>query len=111
MNPAYYIPILLLLFVLYVSVRNQRMMVRNIINKNREENSEMIELAKRFVEKDCIIYTFNGTQIEGIIKEVSDGALLVDKKGTLEAVNISFVVRIREYPLNKNGKKKSVVVD
>ena len=31
--------------------------------------------------------------------------------GTLEAVNIDFVVRIREYPRKKNGKKKSVVID
>ena len=70
----------------------------------------MLELAKRFIEKECIIYTFNN-QLEGVIKEISGNALLIEKKGMLEAVNLDFVVRIREYPRNKNGKKKSVVFD
>jgi len=36
---------------------------------------------------------------------------LIEKSGTLEAVNFDFIVRIREYPKNKNGKKKSVILD
>ena len=32
------------------------------------------------------------------------------KKET-EILNLDFVIRIREYPRNKKGKKKSVVVD
>ena len=34
---------------------------------------------------------------------------LVD--GKIEAINLDFVIRIREYPRNKKGKKKSVVLD
>ena len=45
------------------------------------------------------------------IKEVTDGAILVEKDGKLEAINLDFVIRIREYPVNKKGKKVSVVVD
>lgn len=71
----------------------------------------MTELAKRFIEKECLIYTFNGNQITGTIKEVCGGALLVENGGTVEAINIDFVMRIREYPRKKNGKKKSVVID
>jgi len=74
------------------------------------ERVEMVELAKRFVGKECIIYTFN-SQINGTIKEVSDGAILLDNKGTEEAVNVDFIIRIREYPTKKNGKKKSVILD
>lgn len=70
----------------------------------------MLELAKRFLEKECIIYTFNN-QLEGIVKEINGNALLVEKNGTLEAVNLDFVVRIREYPRKKDGKKKAVVLD
>ena len=70
----------------------------------------MTEIAKKFIDKECIIYTFN-SQLSGTVKEVTDGALLVENGGTLEAVNIDFVVRIREYPKKKNGKKKSVVLD
>lgn len=72
----------------------------------------MKELAERFVEKECIIYSFDGGhQYEGIIKEVTDGAILIEKDGKLEAINLDFVIRIREYPRNKNGKKKSMILD
>jgi len=72
----------------------------------------MKELAKRFIDKECLISSFDGRhQYEGIIKEVTDSAILVEKNGTVEAINLDFVIRIREYPRNKNGKKKSVVLD
>ena len=44
-----------------------------------------------------------------IIKEVSSSAILIEKDGKLEAINLDFVVRIREYPRNKKGKKKAIV--
>ena len=72
----------------------------------------MKELAKRFIEKECLISSFDGNhQFEGVIREVSDGAILLEKDGKLEALNLDFVIRIREYPKNKKGKKKSVVLD
>ena len=71
----------------------------------------MKELAKRFIDKECLIYSFNSNQLEGVIKEVTDGAVLVEKSGTVEAVNLDFIVRIREYPKNKKGRKKSIVLD
>lgn len=113
MNPAYFIPIFMALLIVFITLRNQRqMMIRKLINKRKtEDKDKMTELAKKFIDKECLVYTFNGNQIEGIIKEVTDGALLVENKGTVEAVNIDFVIRIREYPRKKNGKKKSVVLD
>jgi len=71
----------------------------------------MKKLAERFTDKECIIYSFDGNQYKGVIKEVAEGAILVDKDGKMEALNLDFVIRIREYPKNKNGKKKSVVLD
>ena len=70
----------------------------------------MKELAKRFIDKECIIYTINN-QITGIIQEVCDGALLIEKNSTIEAVSLDFITRIREYPRNKKGKKRSVILD
>ncbi len=70
----------------------------------------MYELAQSFVGKECIIYTFN-SQITGVLKQVNEGGILIEKSGTLEAVNFDFIVRIREYPRNKNGKRKAVVLD
>lgn len=77
-----------------------------------EQREKMKELAKRFIDKECLIYSFDGgRQFEGIIKEVDENAMLIEKNGELEAINLDFVIRIREYPKNKNGKKKSIVVD
>ena len=110
MNTSY-IFILILIIVLCIQYRNEKVWIKNHIQReNRKEQTEMLELAKRFMEKECIIYTFNN-QLEGTIKEINGNALLVENKGKLEVVNLDFVVRIREYPRKKNGKKKSLVLD
>lgn len=49
----------------------------------------MKEFAKRFIDKECLISSFDSNhQFEGVIKEVSDSAILVEKNGTVEAMNI-----------------------
>ena len=115
MNPSTYIPIIILwIIIFYVIFRNRRAVVaRQIIKKRKMEgNTEMKELAKRFIDKECLISSFDSNhQFEGVIKEVSDSAILVEKNGTVEAINLDFVIRIREFPRNKKGKKKSVVLD
>lgn len=115
MSPSTYIPIILLWIILfYVLFRNRRAVVARQIMKKRkmEGNTEMKELAKRFIDKECLISSFDSNhQFEGVIKEVSDSAILVEKNGAVEAINLDFVIRIREYPKNKKGKKKSVVLD
>ena len=71
----------------------------------------MKELAKRFIDKECVITSFDGNrQYVGIIKEVTDGAILVEKSGIPQVINLDFIIHIKEYPKNKKGKK-SVVVD
>ena len=110
MQTSYFI-FFIIFIVLFIQRRKEKMWVINYIRrKKRKEPIEMLELAKRFLEKDCIIYTFNN-QLEGIVKEINGNALRIEKNGTLEAVNLDFVVRIREYPRKKSGKKKSVVID
>ena len=114
MNPSTYIPIIVLWIVIFIVFRNRRAVVaRQIIKKRKMEgNTEMKELAKRFIDKECLISSFDSNhQFEGVIKEVSDSAILVEKNGTVEAINLDFVIRIREFPKNKKGKKKSVVLD
>ena len=115
MNPSTYIPIIILwIIIIYVLLSKRKAVVaRQIIKKRKTEgNTEMKELAKRFIDKECVISSFDGNhQYEGIIKEVTDGAILVEKDGKIEALNLDFVIRIREYPRNKKGKKKSVVLD
>lgn len=74
----------------------------------------MEEMAKEFVGKDCLIYTItsNGGEIQGKIICVRDGGILLEEKsGQKQVINLEYVTRIREYPVNKKGKKKSIVVD
>ena len=103
----------MLLVIVFITTRNENALIRRILNKkdkNSKEKLEMIELCKRFIGKDCIIYTYN-SQIEATLKEVSDGAVLIERNGEEEAVNLDYIMRLREHPKNKNGKKKSIVVD
>lgn len=71
----------------------------------------MKELAKRFIGKKCIVYTVTDTTgtVTGVINEVDDTGILIESKDNIQAVNLEYVIRIREYPRKKNGKEKSVV--
>ena len=74
----------------------------------------MRELAKQFIGEECIIYTItsNDGSVQGVIKEIEDGGLIIERNsGEREIVNLDFVTRIREYPRTNNGKKKGVVLD
>ena len=114
MNPSTYIPMIFLLIIIFVMLRNRKAVVARKMIKNRkmEGNTNMKELAKRFIDKECLITAFDSNhQFEGVIRKVSDNAILVEKKESVEAINLDFIIRIREYPRNKKGKKKSVVLD
>ena len=65
------------------------------------DNKEMKELATRFIGQECVVYFFDGNQQTGIIKEVTEGAILLEKKDRLEAMNLDFVLRIKEAPRSK----------
>lgn len=72
----------------------------------------MEEYARQFIGTECIIYTVtsNDGSLQGMIKEVGSGAIMLeDASGRRQVVNLEYVTRIREYPRNKKGKKKSVV--
>ena len=115
---TYLILLAVFLLVIIPWIMRQRRLaaVRHILNqkKQNKENSEMKELAKRFIGEECIIYTItsNDGSVQGVIKEIDDGGMVIEKKtGELEIVNLDFVTRIREYPRKKNGRKKGVVLD
>jgi hypothetical protein len=101
------------MLVVFITKRKRKIIIAKKVNKKRiaEENLKMVEFAKKFINKECLIYPFEGNQIVGTIKEVNDSAILVEKADSLEAVNLDYVIRIREYPVNKNGKKKSIIID
>ena len=60
----------------------------------------------------------NGKRLTGCKEHIAlsrkiagEGMVLLENNGSIEAINLDFVIRIREYPRDKKGKKKSVVLD
>lgn len=112
----YWVAVLWLLFFVVFRQRSEQKTAAVVHHiKNRKKEAEDMEaLVKQFTGRECIIYTINSNDgsIAGIIREVSGGGLLLeDAQGQLQAVNLEYVTRIREYPRNRKGKKKSVVLD
>ena len=108
--------VFLLVIIPWITRRRKLAAVRHILNqkKQNKENREMKELAKRSIGEECIICTITSNEgsVQGAIKEIDDGGMVIEKKtGELEIVNLDFVTRIREYPRKKNGRKKGVVLD
>ncbi len=65
----------------------------------------MLDIVTRFIGKRCMIYSYN-CQLSGVITEVSDGWISVDSGIDVEAVNLDYIIRIKDYPEKKKDKKK-----
>lgn len=102
----------MLWFVLFVVRRQEKQqhIIRRIKNKRKGKGKQMLKLAENFVGKRCLIYTFN-SQITGTVKEIGENGILIEEKDNLQIINPDYIVRIREYPKNKKGKYKEVVLD
>lgn len=115
MHPAVYLVIFVPIWLLIMSTqrrqRHRATMVARRLN-NKGETIHMLEIAKRFLNVECVVYLFDGNTISGTVTEINNSALLIKKScGECEAINLGYVTRIREYPKNKKGKKKSVIAD
>lgn len=69
------------------------------------------ELASQLIGQECIIYPANawGSNLVGVITDVKDGWVSVERAGTIEALNLDYISRMRVHPRNKNGKKAWVM--
>ena len=113
-SSTYIVFLLLFIALLLLRRRRQAVIARKLIKKRKMEgNFAMKELAKQFIGKECVVYAFDSNhQFDGVIRKVTDGAILLEKEnGKQEAINLDFVIRIREYPRNKKGQKKAAVWD
>ena len=118
MDSLYLILLAVFLLVIIPQILRRRRIaaIRHILNRKMQnkENGVMKELAKRFIGEECIIYTItsNDGSVQGVIKEIDDGGMVIEKNsGELEIINLDFVTRIRQYPRKKNGKKKDIVLE
>ena len=105
-----YLPIIVLVWLLYQNRKTTQKYIETKIKK-RYGDTEMQELAKRFIGKDVLITTVASGSIDGILKEVVDNAAVVEKDGAERIINLDYVIQFREYPTNKKGKRKSVILD
>lgn len=107
---------LFLLFVIIIPEWQKRKrksaIIKHVINNKKQgkEKSAMKELAKQFIGKECIVYTVTGSDgiVKGTIKDVADDGIIIERGDGIEAVNLEYVTRIREWPRNANGKKKAI---
>lgn len=115
MNSSYLI--LLVFFLIYFLNKREKkkraaaiLHAKKIKKENKKEVTEMEELAKQFIGKECLIYTVasDSVCVKGTVKDVSGGGILVEYEGNTEALNLEYVTRIREWPRNAKGKKKTV---
>lgn len=111
MNPAIWICLFLPIFMmLLIKKKEWQKYIIKKIKKKKEGVIEMNEIIKSFIGKECLIYTFQ-TQITGVIESLENNWISIKTGDSSEIINIDYISRIREYPKNKKGKKKSFVID
>lgn len=107
--------IVLVMMFLLLAAQEGRLLTVNLhrIRKKKRGRSEMTELIKNYIGKECLIYTCMSSlgQLTGVIKSCRDGWLEIETKDGTDIINCEYVLRIKEYPKNKKGKRKSVVFD
>lgn len=106
---------IVMLWVIIIIILLQRKKVQSLlrilrIKKRKRGNVDMSHMIEKFIGKDCLINLGSGSTADGVVKSVADGWVeLEGKDGNLQAVNLDYISRIREYPTNKNGKRKVVI--
>ena len=115
MNITYLLLIIMAVILLTAFISSKKILTAYIVKRNikrkRRLKQNMNELLKNFIEKDCIIYCVNNTSVDGIIKDVKENAVLIETREGLQLINVDFITRVREYPKNKNGKRKGFLID
>ena len=92
-----------MIFILFIE--NRRRKCVSAISKIRKEiNTAMLETAKKFIGHKCLVRSIDNNVEWGIIKEVTDNAVIMDCNGKAHAVNLEFITCIQE-----NDKKPSII--
>ena len=114
MFTVYFLLIIIIILAISEKRRRTTAAVHMRLKRKKGGKIQMTELVKKFIGKEVIIYTMNSSseQISGTLGEISGDWITVENmNGGQEIINLEYVTRIREYPRNKNGKKKSIVTD
>ena len=106
-----WMPIIMFFILVYFTSKRRKLFIVSkhivkgkILGKSLKERMRMKELAQRFIGKDCYINLIEGTA-DGIVKEVTDSGIVLEKGNNIQVVNLDYVIKIFEYPRNKKGKR------
>lgn len=108
----YSLAVIALLLSAFAIMQKKKRKLATILNHRKNHKNKEIfkmkELAQKFIGKECLIYTLasDSNAEKGIIKEITENGILLDDNGNLQAINLEYVTRIREWPRNAKGKKK-----
>lgn len=104
--------IFFILFIVFIVQRRESLVIIRKHLRGKRGKKNMTEMINKFIGKECLIYTCtSGSTVTGIIRSYNDGWIEIEQNGQCDIMNCEYITRIREYPRNKNGKKKSVVLD
>ena len=108
-----FLPIYFLVFVVFMTSMNRKkntirsISVSQIIQ--RKDCTFMLEAAKKFIGTKCIIKTIDGSLENGILRNISEKALILElHDGRAKAINADYVINIEEYPTSKKEKKNII---
>ena len=108
--------VIFVFFIILPALRSRtrrRAAASRLIRKKRKRGIDLMnKIVMSYVGKECLIYTMSSTEIvTGVVEAMEDGWITVRSFDgqTTEAVNAEYVTRIKEYPKNKNGKRKAIV--
>ncbi len=110
----WWVLIFILLFVIPARMAWQRRQAkvakRNRIRRRKGENI-MNELIKSYIGKEVIIWAGSSSGVTGTMTRIEDNWVEIeDKDGNKQILNTDYISRVQEYPRNKNGRKKAVIV-
>lgn len=102
--------VLVFLFIIILNNKTKRKKQVEILRKirNRRDKTVNGDMLKAYIGKECVVYVLD-KYVSGTVEAVNDNWLNIKTGDGLEMVNIEYIVRIKEYPLDKNGKKKWLV--
>ena len=108
---SYYIVFIVLFFIIIMNRKKKRRNAAVIMQRRKKGKKIMGEIIKEFVGKEVIIYTISDSaSIQGTVESVNDNWVTVKgfDSGEAQVVNLEYVIRVREFPKDKNGKRKMI---
>lgn len=103
--------VFIIFIVLLRRKKRRKVSAAAVIHRRKQEVTVMEEMIRGYMGKEVIIYTLSGeSHIEGVLESAMDGWATVKSFDGEErqSVNLEYVVRVREYPHDKNGKRKLI---